>query len=200
MKVTKRLFLAAAGLLFLVVQSQAQREDRTFQASLVGGFNLSQIDGDKLGGFNLIGLNAGAKVGFALSERWQLGLEMLYSQQGSRRVLNDDPAAFLERMRLNFVEVPLMIHFRDWKILVGAGLSYNRLINFKVEDVTGEDITDQQDFNPNIVSVVLGGTFMIRERLGLNIQWSKYLNDLQANPDAQAYIGRTVSVRLLYGL
>lgn len=198
---TSNLVLLLASLLFLAAApASAQREDRAFQAAIVGGFNLSQIDGDKLGGFNLIGLNAGAKVGFALSERWQLSLEMLYSQQGSRRVLNDDPAAVLERMRLNFVEAPVMIHFRDWKILVGAGLSYNRLINYKVEDVTGEDITELQDFNPSIISVVLGGTFMVRERLGLNIQWSKYLNDLQANPDAQSYTGRSVSVRLLYGL
>lgn len=175
-------------------------KERAFQAELIAGFNLSQIDGDKLGGFHQPGLNAGAKVGFYLANRWQLSLEMLYSQQGARRVLNDDPAAVLDRLRLNFVEVPLMIHFLDWKIKAGAGLSYQRLINFSADDVTGADITELQDFKDSVLSIVLGGTFMFSERWGLNVQWSKYLTDLQANPDAGSYIGRTITVRALYGL
>jgi hypothetical protein len=93
-----------------------------------------------------------------------------------------------------------MIHFLDWKIKAGAGLSYQRLINFSADDVTGADITELQDFKDSVLSIVLGGTFMFSERWGLNVQWSKYLTDLQANPDAGSYIGRTITVRALYGL
>lgn len=174
--------------------------DRTFQASAIVGLNLSQIDGDKLSGFHQPGLNVGAKVDFSMAERWRLGLEMLYSQQGARRVFNDDPSATLDKLRLNFVELPLMVHFRDWKLQAGAGIIYHRLINFTASDVIGEDITDLQNFSTDVFSMVFGCTFDLKKQMGLNIQWSKYLTDLQADPNAVSYIGRSISIRWLYRL
>jgi hypothetical protein len=174
--------------------------NRTFQASAIAGFNLSQIDGDKLSGFHQPGINIGAKVDFSLAERWRLGLEMLYSQQGARRVFNDDPSATLDKLRLNFVELPLMIHFRDWKLQAGAGIIYHRLISFSATDVIGDDITELQNFRPDLFSMVFGCTFDLKKRMGLNVQWSKYLTDLQADPNAASYIGRTISLRWLYRL
>lgn len=184
-----------AGLL----EAQAPN-NRTFQASAVVGMNLSQIDGDKLSGFHQPGLNVGAKVDFALAERWRLGLEMLYSQQGARRVFNDDPAATLDKLRLNFVELPLMVHFRDWKLQAGAGIIYHRLISYTASDIIGEDITDFQNFRPDALSMVFGCTFDLKKQMGLNVQWSKYLTDLQADPNAATYIGRTITIRWLYRL
>ena len=78
-------------LLFLAgLLSGPQASAQTFSAMLVGGFNLSQIDGDKLGGFNKIGFNTGARVSAKLSDRWSLSTEFLYSQQGAsyNRLIN----------------------------------------------------------------------------------------------------------------
>lgn len=175
---------------------------QTFSAALVAGGNLSQIDGDKLVGFHQLGLNTGARVAARFSDRWSMSLEMLYSQQGARRVRNDDPSSIYDDIRLNFVEAPVMINFSDWKILASAGVSYARLINFQTIDIAGEDITDLEDYNPGIFSIVLGGTFLIGEDWGLNIRWSKYLNNLRMddNVDAEPFIGRNVGVRLYYFL
>ena len=58
--------------LFAFSNLTAQR----FEASVVAGVNLSQLDGDKLNGFHLVGANVGGKVSAILGDRWQLSMEM----------------------------------------------------------------------------------------------------------------------------
>lgn len=181
-------------LFLLAANASAQR----FQGGLVAGFNLSQVDGDKLAGFNKIGVNAGGKVAAILSERWQLSLELLYAQQGASRTRTDDPASIYDKIRLNFVEVPVMINFKEWKFHVSGGVSYARLINFEVIDFTGFDISDQQTFNENIFSLQLGATYYFNEKAGFEIRWIRALNDLQAEENASSLIGRTISIRGIY--
>lgn len=173
-------------------------QGQTFTGMLVAGANLSQIDGDELLGFHKIGLNTGLRANARLSERWSLSLEMLYSQQGSRRATNDNPGAVYDKIRLNWVEAPVMINFSDWKILASAGISYGRLVNYQVEDVLGNDITELEEYRPDMFSIVFGGTFFFSEDWGLNIRWSKYLTDLRADPDDTTLLGRNVGIRLFY--
>lgn len=173
--------------------AQAQR----FKGGLIGGINLAQLDGDKLTGFNKIGFNAGARVSAVLTERWQLSIEMLYAQQGSSRTKNDDFSSIYDKIHLNFVEVPVMINFLEWKFHVSAGFSYGRLMNFEVIDATGEDTSDLQNFNSDIFSGILGATYYFNDHVGLNIRWSKYFNDLAGKGDNQL-IGRVVGIRGVY--
>ena len=191
-------------LLFLVgIFSGPQLSAQTFSAMLLGGFNLSQIDGDKLGGFNKIGFNTGARVSAKLTDRWSLSTEFLYSQQGASRVPTDDISSQYDKIRLNFVEVPLMINFSDWKILASAGVSYNRLINYEVINDVGSDITALEDYRTDIPAIVFGATYFFSEKLALNFRWSKYLSSLRPpddNPDTEdvKFIGRNLGIRLYY--
>ena len=182
-----------------------QLSAQTFSAMLVGGFNLSQIDGDKLGGFNKIGFNTGARVSAKLSDRWSLSTEFLYSQQGASRVPTDDISSQYDKIRLNFVEVPLMINFSDWKILASAGVSYNRLINYEVINDVGSDITELEDYRTDIPAIIFGATYIFSEKLALNLRWSKYFTSLRPpddNPDTEdiKFIGRNLGIRLYYFL
>ena len=173
---------------------------QTFKASIVAGPTLAQLDGDRLVGYNKFGIQTGMRVKVDWNERWANSLELLFSQEGSSRTLNDDLSAVFDKIKLNFVEVPVMMHFSDWKFELGAGLSYARLMNYKVVDITGEDVTNTQLYSDAIYSLVLGVSFHFNDRTSLNVRWSKYLNDLQADPAAGKMIGRVVSVRGLYHL
>ena len=184
------------GCLLLAGMLSAQ----TFTAALIGGFNLSQLHGDKLGGYNQIGFNTGARVDARLNDRWSLSIEMLYSQQGSSRVKSDDPASIYRNIRLNFVEAPVMINFHDWKILASAGLSYARLIDYTAEDVLGTDITDLENFDPNVISMIFGATYLFSEKWGFNVRWSRHLTNLKADPDDGRFTGLNVAVRMYYML
>jgi hypothetical protein len=181
-------------LLGVTVTSQAQR----FEAGLVAGINLSQIDGDRLAGFNKPGFNAGAKVATILSDRWQLSLEFLFSQQGASRSKYDDPSSAYDKIRLNFVEVPVMINFKEWKFHLSGGVSYARLIDYQVIDALGGDATDSQEFNESMFSLVFGGTYYFRENMGFEVRWFRALQDLQKQQGASSLIGRSISFRLIY--
>ncbi len=199
-----------ALLFFLTSTLHAQNAgpERRFEAGLVAGFNLSQVDGDDLTGFNKIGVNVGGRVDAILADRWRLSLEMLFAQQGASRNRLDNPASAFDKIRLNLVEAPVMVHFQDWKIQASAGLSYARVINYEIIDFTGEDATESYPLKDNLYSIVLGGTFFFQENIGINIQWSKWLNNLLISdgdepsplPNQQSgrFIGRTVTVRGIY--
>ncbi len=179
-------------------QSVEEQPARRFIGGVVAGINLSQIDGDLLAGFNKLGFNVGAQVSAVLAPRWQLGMEMLYSQQGSRRNLNDPPSATFDRVHLQFVEVPVMLHFLEWRFRIKAGISYARLINYRVEDVFGEDISEQQDFRPNLLFVRVGATYFFTPNIGLNLGWNKSLIDMEANENAGTLLGRNIHLRGVY--
>lgn len=185
------------SLLVLAMGFSLNAQNR-FKASGLLGLNLSQIDGDLLNGFDQPGLHAGMHVSAILNERWELGVELLYNQQGSRRNIYSNSQSIYDNIRLNVVEAPVQILFNEWKFQLGAGLSYARIINAKVIDVSGADITELQNFRDDLINVVLGGTFNFSERWGLNVRWSRSLNNLRQRKDDGLFVARSIGIRALY--
>lgn len=186
--------------LALIAGSLTSVSAQRFKGSLIGGFNLAQLDGDDLSGFNQIGLNGGAKVAAVLSERWQLSLEMLFSQQGSHRTRDDVFFGQYENIRLNLVETPVMISFKDWKFHVSTGFSYARLINFRAESTIGEDLTNTETYREDLYFWIIGATYYFNEeRWGLNVRWSRALVDLELQ-EGKTLLGRNLGIRLIYAL
>lgn len=175
---------------------------QTFKASIVAGINLSQLDGDDLSGFNKLGLNTGLRVSANLSERWSMSTEFLYSEQGASASTSDYFTSVYDKIRLKFVEVPLMINFSDWKVLASTGVSYNRLAAYEVIDLQGEDITEVENYNDNVFAIIFGATMFFNEKIALNIRWSKYLNNLRTTTDTDntRFLGRNIGIRMYYTL
>jgi len=98
------------------------------------------------------------------------------------------------------VEAPLLIHFSDWKFELDGGFSYSRIINYKVTDYTGIDISDNENYRPDVFSLLLGVTFWQNETIGWNFRWVRGLNDLRNVHGDNRLIGRTISLRLYYML
>ena len=155
---------------------------QTFKATVLAGFNMSQIEGDRLAGYRKLGFNAGAKISADLSDRWSLSTELAFSQQGARRGTTDFSSDF-DRIHYNFVEVPVLAHFSDWKLKVGAGLSYARLINSEVISVTGADVTELYPWRENQWAIVFDGIYEFSEKWSLNVRWSRQLSSLLSAED-----------------
>jgi hypothetical protein len=206
MKKTPLFLLIALLLSALAGQAQRSRQQSTFEGGLVAGFNMAQIDGDLLYGFNKLGINAGARVNAILDERWRLGLELLFSQQGAARSSNDNPASPFDRIHLNYVEAPVLLCFREWKIEAHAGLAYSRLINYQITDAVGDDATAQIPLRESNVSLLLGATFFFQDNFGINAYWSRTLNNFReggiAGPGSAAdtgrFFGRMLTFRGMY--
>ncbi|HRK81433.1 MAG TPA: outer membrane beta-barrel protein [Saprospiraceae bacterium] len=178
---------------------QAQR----FKTAVVAGLNMAQIDGDDLAGYRQPGINAGLRTSAQLSDRWQLGLELLFSQQGSDRGPDDPFLTNYDRIRFNMVEVPAMIQFSEWKIQLAAGLSYSRLINYRIRGIGGSNIASNFDIDRNNVSVLLGGTYFPSEKWGLDVRWTRAMFPLQvysslSGAETDQFLSYFVSFRLLF--
>lgn len=190
-----RIFLSILFLLFVAGQLRAQ----TFQASVIGGMNLSQIDGDDLFGFHKFGLNSGIRVVAVLSDRWRVGPEILYSQQGALRPSSSFNLSDFSRFQLNTLEVPLMVYYKDWRLTAEMGLSYQRLFAYEINDIQGEDRTDQFVLQDNLFAFNAGVTFHVNENFGINFRWSKHIIDLDIDDAINtSFRGRTISLRALW--
>ena len=170
---------------------------QTFRASLLGGVNLSQIDGDSLNGFHHFGLNAGLRVVAVLGERWRVGPEILFSQLGARRPRRNANFSSFGRIDVNTVEVPLMVYYKDWRITAEGGLSYHRITNSSVADLRGNDISAERPLREQFLAIKFGATVYFTPNLGLNVRWSKGLGDFDDFP-SHDFVSRNISVRAVY--
>ena len=182
------LFMSTAGL-----NLQAQG----FQGGLVFGGNFSQLDGDDMIGFNQPGFNGGAMVLTPLSRKLSMGLELLMSQQGSRRGAKDGISPF-HSIRLQYIEVPLMAHFNDWRFRFSAGFSYGNLFQYKVEDISGDDVTEFNDYRQHNLAFLAGATYHISDHWGVECRWSRMLLPVNQEAGARSLLGRMISLRFVY--
>ncbi len=170
---------------------------QTFRASVLAGANLGQVDGDDLLGFYQPGVNAGLRVVALLGDKWRLGPEILFSQQGARRNKNSANVSEFREIRLNAVELPLLVYYKDWRLTAEAGASYQRVINYRVTNFRGQDVTTTFPFRTDLVAIKFGVTVYLTPNVGLNFRWSKHLTDLQV-ADEPRLRGRTLSLRAVY--
>ena len=150
----------------------------TFQAGLIVGASASQIDGDQLAGYNKFGYQIGGRVSVRIKEHWEPSIEILFTQKGSR-------SSNLEGLNLggtfnysmNYVEIPVMMNYRDGGILFNAGLSYSRLV--QVNEVTIADVTDTELYEPlyrdNELAFVGGLGYFFNKHFALTIRYSRSL-------------------------
>ncbi|HNX22280.1 MAG TPA: outer membrane beta-barrel protein [Bacteroidales bacterium] len=142
--------LIVAFCLFFVFHLNAQK----FVGGVVGGMNVTQIEGDEVNGYKKAGFNLGGMVMLPLDrkQRFFITTELLFTQKGAYQsnfsgtvesfpyddTLLIDPS-FEERpniyykIRLDYVEVPVVIHYEDQNtgFAVGVGASWSRLVNYQ---------------------------------------------------------------------
>ncbi len=149
-------------ILFFVVVSTADLQAQIIKGEAILGFSLTQVEGDEVHGFKKPGLQIGAGALVPFAKKWDVGLEVLFNQKGAREgqqyLDTIDGKVFTGeyKLRLNYVEVPVMIHFTDKDfITIGAGFSWGRLVGVKewehgklIETTTVQDGPySKNDFN-----------------------------------------------------
>ena len=151
-----------------------------FRGGLKGGFNLSQIDGDKLGGYNKGGLIFGGFINRELNPRLQWQMEMIYIAKGSKRGINPDKGQFeFRRIAINYVEVPILLQFRVEKMQTNfeMGLSFSTMIRSMQEDQFGETdlIGDLKRFE---FGYLLGFNYQFGNQLSGNARFAYSLTSI----------------------
>ena len=187
----KHIILIYLGIFLFLIKTEGQQ----FRGSIVSGLNLAQIDGDLLSGFNQPGLRGGFHLDSRINDRWSMAMELAFSQSGSRRQLTDSPGAVIHKIRLNQVEVPVLVQFTEWKFKVGSGLIYQRLFNYAIKDIAGSDVTKFYSFRNNHLSFLAACTVQFNERWGMMLSWSKSINALQTDNPAIKFRSRIIGIQ-----
>lgn len=182
--------------------SHAQR----FSAAVIAGLNAAQIDGDMLAGFDKLGIVGGLRGAAIIGDRFDLNVEFLYSQKGSRRDIFS-PAIDPEiTIKLQYLDLPVYLSYGDWydeegdyyKITAHGGLAFGRLISASIVDdyhsdgVALDSLVDE--FNSNDISFLLGfgirtnahWMFSFRYTRSINLLLNAEKKDLNA-PDLRPY-------------
>ncbi len=169
---------------------------QSIKGKLIGGINAGQVDGDDYAGFDKPGLILGAAAAFPLSEKIFLQPEVFYSQKGAKNS-EKNPAYF--RWRLNYIETPVVVHFRIVKRFgFDAGISPNFLLKSKVDLGTGYD-DNTKDFDKVNLCLLGGLEFRIVRGLDLNLRYSRSvtpINSKESSSYGRKFYTSTLSLSL----
>lgn len=154
-----------------------------FKGTGLIGLNLSQIDGDTLYGFDRAGLSIGGSLHYDLNKKYNIALEILYSQRGSAPSYGktDD----IKSLGLGFIELPVVASIHDWyiekgdfyKVRAEAGLSYGYLFSIKAP------LYNEDFFNKSDLSYILGAGLRFNKKIGMAIRYTAPFGKLYQNPD-----------------
>lgn len=159
-------------LLLSICETDAQTR---FKAGVKLGLSTSQVEGDTYGGFNKVGVAGGGTMNAKLNDKWSAQFEILFVQKGSKHAGDPNQGDFsFYVMQLNYVEVPVLLEYKQKKFTFEAGPGFGYLINAREEDYYST-INNPIPFNTTEVSASIGITYQVYKRLGIN--W-RYTNSL----------------------
>lgn len=198
--------------LFVLTAFASNGFAQMFKGEVIGGTNISQVDGDEAFGFKKFGLTGGVGVVAPIYKNWSLSLETMFSQKGSRlRPQFNDSLDGSYLLKLSYAEVPFMIQYTDRDIVsAGAGVSWNRLVavdeyrnGYKVDTVSIlTKVFDRDDW------MVFGDVRVrVYKNLILNARYSYSLDKIATRtvidsetgrPNERDWYNNVWSVRLIY--
>jgi len=152
-----------------------------FLGAVMGGMNISQVDGDMVYGYKRVGGHIGLAAILPIKKKWDVTLETVFNQKGAYEGPQYQDSLFglllngKYDLRLNYVEIPLMAHFTDKeRYTVGAGFSYGRLVSSEEVEHDGAipPYTDTVAFNKNDFSVLADLQIRVWKQLKFNIRYS----------------------------
>jgi len=189
------LFLSLIFCLIFTHNVDAQRynkkkQQNRFNAGVVLGVSLSQIDGDLYTGFNKIGLRGGLEGTILLNKYLDVVVGLLYVQKGSKTNSEITFASDIPpntEIHLDYMEVPFLLSVKlgnkvNHGYTLEAGFSYARLINSSVtsrdfpDKVSYNELIDQ--FNSNEFNLIFGFNFLFSERFDIGFFTEFQLNKL----------------------
>jgi opacity protein-like surface antigen len=180
-------------LLFKIALS-SNAQDKKFKLVLITGMNASQVNGDKLGGFDKIGLLAGAGISREVSKKLGWQFEILYSEKGSKDVAGANNLQLDTLFKFNYIEIPILFNYVFYdKIQVQAGI-YNA-VRIKAEY---DDYVNSFDRSNQIRALdhglCIGVNYSITEHWKANFRVSQSVLDINNSFERYYNLNSTLSI------
>ncbi len=192
------MFIKKIVFLFLLLLTFSGLRAQEFKLIVIGGFNASQINGDGLAGFNKYGLQGGLGVVRKVSNRGAWQFEVLYSEKGSRDILNDWNQVQDTLFKVNYIDIPLLYtYFIMPELRVQMGIYAATLTYASYTDTNSEIEYDRMNDFYRLDAGVTGGLeYQFYKQFSVNLRLSQSLTD--ANKTFESYYHLYTGLSLRY--
>ncbi|WP_107040157.1 porin family protein [Brumimicrobium mesophilum] len=158
-------FILLLGLTFLTPNLFSQK----FSLGIIGGLTSSQISGDGIYGFAQFGGIAGADVNYPFNETWSATFGLQFNQKGARNYQSQSVYSPY-RLRVNYVEAPLVLNYHFNKFKFNAGLYLGVKVNQNERNSFG--LTEPyREFKSLDIGLQLGVNYEIKENWQLELRF-----------------------------
>ena len=150
---------------------------QNFGGGLIAGVSTSKVAGDMLGGFNKIGMLAGAYTNLKIKENLKLQLEIIYIEKGSRNPNMHEynhPNYEKIEITLSYIEMPLTINLQQKENLgveLGIIPAFNISATLNSADAKNISVPNPQ-YKKYDFSVFAGINYHITDNIILNTRIS----------------------------
>lgn len=154
---------------------------QTFNGGVKAAAVVSQIAGDGLSGFNKAGVNAGFFAQYQWQPIWSVQMDLAFIQKGSAQKLNPDQLdSYSYLLRLNYVELPLVLQYHLKPLVFEAGVSFDFLAGYteKINDQINDQGEVWQKMN---VNTVIGVQYYLNDRWVATIRSVNSISSLRKN-------------------
>lgn len=176
--ILKKSVLFIVFIFIIITQSSSAQENR-FQTGFVAGVNFAELEGEGL--LDYFGLNTGIFATTKLSNRFQLGVELLFSQNGEYILPASYPAVDYGAIWLNHLEIPIHIDYlisivkkeKNQLLNLNLGFAFAQLLSYSAEDANKNEITDQLIYEGKTAFQIQAGLiYQITPRIAFNLKSS----------------------------
>lgn len=106
-----------------------------FEGGLQGGFNATQVDGDRNAGYNKLGFNGGVFLHYVLPDKQHsIGFDLMYMGKGSRNRRDPEGLDPILIYSYHYVELPLYYRYIHKKFAFRSGLTWAYVFSSKFDD------------------------------------------------------------------
>ncbi len=177
--------------LFLALNTEGGYAQSRFRATVIGGINLSQIDGDAQQGYRKKDICVGLSSAYVFRPDFDISLETFYNPRGAQpaSLINSPNELYRTRIDLKYADVAALFNFHGYphrsKLYyiqtLKFGVSYGKLLQSNVDMRKGSfrntDYEQQilKGLRKDDVSLILGVAWQFTPQLGLMIRHTSSL-------------------------
>lgn len=171
-------------LLSLLISSEKSFAQK-FSLGIIGGASSSQISGDGIHGFAQFGGLFGADVEYKLNELWSLSMGMQFNQKGARNYKSKSVYSAY-RLRTNYLEMPIILHYKIEQFKIHAGMYLGAKINHKERNSFGP-IDPVREFNTLELGFQLGVNYRLNTDWQVELRFQNSILPVRAHELNQVY-------------
>ncbi len=191
--------------LFVLLICGSQARSQNIQGAMILGGNLSKVDGDEVDGWKRIGFNVGASAIIPISKKFYFAIETIYNQKGSYEGKQDTVDIFY-KLILDYVEVPVLVYFKDKGGLSGGlGFSWGSRVRFKewVRDQEIKYSDSEIPYDKSDYCIIADIRFNLYKNLKFNFRYSNSISKIRTKyypktKESRDQYNRQLTFRLVY--